>query len=252
MPTKILKAKIYNQEGRQVGKKELNPTIFGVEIKPEVVHQVVVTQMANRRQVLAHTKGRSEVRGGGKKPWRQKGTGRARHGSIRSPIWVGGGVTFGPTKIRNFNKAINKKIKRKALFMSLSDKIDNQKIILLDKLELSKIKTKKILAVLQALNLRKVKSEEKMKKEIVAEENVRERTKGKKVENKSKIRKKKKKSVLIILPSSDEKVVRSACNLSRVETIRADSLNVYDILRHEYLLMPLEAVKKIEETYLKD
>jgi large subunit ribosomal protein L4 len=116
--------------------------IFDVEINPDLIHQVVVAQTANRRRVIAHTKGRGEVRGGGKKPWRQKGTGRARHGSIRSPLWKGGGVTFGPTKERTFKKEINKKMKRKALFMVLTAKAKNNLLLVLDKIILEQPKTK--------------------------------------------------------------------------------------------------------------
>jgi len=125
---------VYNQQGEKVGQVDLPAELFGVPLNRDLVHQVVVTQMANSRQVLAHTKDRSEVRGGGAKPWRQKGTGRARHGSIRSPIWVGGGVAFGPTKERVFAKKINKKMKRQALFMVLSSKVKDKEIVLLDKI----------------------------------------------------------------------------------------------------------------------
>src|SRR3989339_449677 len=116
-----MNAKVYNIEGKNVGTVELPARLFGVEVKPEVVHQVVVGKQSNKRQVLAHTKTRADVSGGGKKPWKQKGTGRARHGSSRSPIWIGGGVTFGPRKDRNFGVKINKKMARKALAMALSD-----------------------------------------------------------------------------------------------------------------------------------
>jgi large subunit ribosomal protein L4 len=173
----------------------------------------VVAQLANSRQVIAHTKGRSEVRGGGRKPWRQKGTGRARHGSIRSPIWRGGGVTFGPTKERVFKKKINKKMKRKALFMVLTSKIKDDELILLDKLEIKEPKTKPM---------------------------------AKMMEN---ILKKKQKSVLVVIPKKDENIARANKNIPYTKTIWADSLNVLDLLSFKYLLMPKEAIKVIEKTY---
>jgi len=109
-----MKYQVHNTKGEEVKEVELNPAIFGVEVKESVVHQVAIAQMANRRKILAHAKDRSEVKGGGRKPWKQKGTGRARHGSIRSPLWVGGGVTFGPSKLRNFSQKVNKKMKKKS------------------------------------------------------------------------------------------------------------------------------------------
>ena len=125
MADKSLKIKVYTQDGKETKELALNPAVFGVAVKESVVHQVMVAQMANSRVAIAHTKTRAEVRGGGRKPWKQKGTGRARHGSTRSPIWVGGGVTFGPRSDRNFSQKVNKKMKTKALFMCLSDKVNN-------------------------------------------------------------------------------------------------------------------------------
>ncbi|MBU4482340.1 50S ribosomal protein L4, partial [Patescibacteria group bacterium] len=142
---------VYNSSGERIKEIELNSKIFGIEIKNSVVHQVAVAQMANSRVAIAHTKDRSEVRGGGVKPWKQKGTGRARHGSTRSPIWVGGGVTFGPTKDRNFSKKVNKKQKTKALFMCLSDKANNDLFILLDELNLENGKTQELIGVIKNL-----------------------------------------------------------------------------------------------------
>ncbi len=203
----------YNTEGKKIGTAMLPPEIFDVKINTDLVHQAVVAQLANSRQVIAHTKGRSEVRGGGRKPWRQKGTGRARHGSIRSPIWRGGGVTFGPTKERVFKKKINKKMKRKALFMVLTSKIKDDELILLDKLELKEAKTKPM---------------------------------AKMIEN---ILKKKQKSVLVVISQKDENIARANKNIPYTKTLRADSLNVLDLLSFKYLLMPKEAVKVIEKTY---
>jgi len=211
------KVKLYNQQGKEVGKAELPSEVFGVEMNADLVHQAVVAQMAKARQPIAHTKDRSEVRGGGRKPWQQKGTGRARHGSIRSPIWIGGGVTFGPTKERVFAKKINKKMKRQALLMALSSKVKDGELILLDKLEIAEAKTKKILEIIKNL--------------------------------KSKIKKDIDKGSLIILPAKDEKIIRASRNIPKVQTIGADSLNVVDVLKYKYLLMPQEAIKVIKKTY---
>ena len=146
-----LKIKVYNQAAEPVKDLELSANIFNVEASHELLHQAMVAQMANSRQVLAHTKDRSEVSGGGKKPWKQKGTGRARAGSSRSPIWIGGGVTFGPTKDRNFKKKINQKMKQKAIFMVLSDRVKNNALVVLDSLELAEFKTKKFNEILSAI-----------------------------------------------------------------------------------------------------
>jgi len=210
---------IYNQNGDQAGKINLPSSIFDLEINGDLVHQVVVAHLANKRKVIAHTKDRSEVRGGGKKPWRQKGTGRARHGSIRSPIWRGGGITFGPTKERNFSKKINKKMRRKALFMSLSSKVKDKEIVLIDKIELTEAKTK---IMSQALN----NLSSKMEKDF-------------------------KKGTLIVLPSSDKKLSLASRNIQKIKLVGADNLNLLDILSHRYLLIlsPKETVKIIEKKY---
>lgn len=210
----MIKAKVYNQAGKEVGEKELNEAVFGVEMKPEVVHQVVVAQNANKRLVLAHTKDRSEVRGGGKKPWRQKGTGRARHGSIRSPIWRGGGVTFGPTKERNFKQKINKKAKRKALFMALSEKAAEGRLVVIDKIELPEIKTKQMAAILGSLP-----------------------SKGQ--------------SALLALEKNDANIVKSASNIPKAKIILADSLNAADVIGKKFFVVTEKGIEKIEKTYLK-
>ncbi|OGY46761.1 MAG: 50S ribosomal protein L4 [Candidatus Buchananbacteria bacterium RIFCSPLOWO2_01_FULL_46_12] len=230
----MISLKVHNLEGAVVGEHNLNPEIFGLTVKPAIIQQAVVAQQANRRQVLAHTKGRGEVRGGGKKPWRQKGTGRARHGSIRSPLWRGGGVTFGPTKEVNFSLKINKKVKRQAILMTLSDKVANQKIILLDNLAIPEIKTKKFFGILQNLSLRR--SAKKLVKKADA---------GVKKESK----KKKDPRVLLVMDTPEEKLFKSARNIEGVTTVNAGSLNVLDILKHQYLLMPVAAVKKIEAIF---
>ncbi len=209
----MTKVKVYNQTGKAVGEVKLEPKIFEIKIKPELIQQAVRTQLANKRKVIAHTKDRSEVRGGGRKPWRQKGTGRARHGSIRSPIWKGGGVTFGPRKNRNYSLKMNKKARRKALLMTLSDKATDKSIVVLDKLELPAIKTKDLLKIISKLPL--------------------------------------KKKILVILPESDQKVIKSARNLPDIKTINASSLNIVDILGYKYLLILKDSFAIIGKTYLK-
>jgi len=203
----------YNQKGEKIGQTRLPSEIFDVKINPDLTHQVIVSQMANRRKVIAHTKTRAEVRGGGRKPWRQKGTGRARHGSIRSPLWRGGGVTFGPRKERIFKKKINKKMKKLALFMALSGKVKNNLLILLDKLKVEKAKTKLISEILEKFPC-------------------------------------KKESCLIALPIYDKNLILSARNLPEVMTCQAKDLNTLDLLSFKYLVMPKEAIKVIKETFL--
>jgi len=206
--------KTYNQRGEEIEQTKLPAEIFEVKINPDLIHQVVVAQMANRRKVTAHTKGRGEVRGGGRKPWRQKGTGRARAGSIRSPIWRGGGVTFGPTKERVFKKKINKKIRRKALLMALSGKAKNDLLILLDEIKLKKSKTK-----LMAEILKKLPCQEK--------------------------------STLLVLSGMDKNIITAARNLSNTEIRQARDLNALDLLQFKYLVMPKKAIKTIKETFIK-
>lgn len=204
----------YNMEGKKTGTTKLPPEIFDIKMNTDLVHQTMVAQLANARQVIAHSKDRSETKGGGRKPWRQKGTGRARHGSIRSPIWRGGGATFGPTKERNFGKKINKKMKQRALFIVLTSKVKDGELILLDKLELKKPKTKLMAEILDA------------------------------------ILKKKKKNALVVIPKKDKNLIRANQNIPYSKTLRADSLNVLDLLSFKYLVMPKEAIKIIKDTYL--
>src|SRR3989339_638830 len=144
---------IYNIEGHETGKISLNPKIFGVKTKSWILHQVIVAQQANSRVNVAHTKTRGEVRGGGKKPWKQKGTGRARHGSIRSPLWRGGGITFGPLNTRNFKIKVNQKVKTQALMMALSEKVNEKALIILEQLSFDVIKTKNIVDLFKKLKL---------------------------------------------------------------------------------------------------
>jgi len=216
-----MKIAVYNQEGNKIKEQELNPVIFDTKIKPEVIHQVVVAQMANARQVLAHTKTRGEVRGGGKKPWKQKGTGRARAGTIRSPLWKGGGVVFGPLKNRNFCQKVNKKMKKKALFMVLSDKVKSNWMIVLDKLRLTEGKTKEFLKTLNNLD-KLFQSTEK----------------------------KEKKSILVVIESKNESLIHAIKNISKIATIRVDCLNIGDLLKYKYLLITEEGINKIEKVYL--
>ncbi|MFA5413336.1 MAG: 50S ribosomal protein L4 [Patescibacteria group bacterium] len=208
------KVKVYNMNGEVVGEEKLDSALFEVETKEGLIHQAVVAQMANRRQVLAHTKDRGEVSGGGKKPWKQKGTGRARQGSIRSPLWVGGGVVFGPRNDRNFHQKINKKMKRKALLMCLSDRAKEEKIIVLDKLELENFKTKRFLEILNKLP-------------------------------------NKEKKTLLILVDNDKKIIKSAANLPYLKTIESVNINVMDVLNNEFLMLPLATLKAVQEKLKK-
>ena len=209
----MVKAEVFNQTGEKAGEEKLEPKIFDVAPEMALIQQAIVTQLANKRKAVAHTKVRSEVRGGGRKPWRQKGTGRARHGSIRSPLWRGGGVTFGPRSNRNFSKKMNKKARRKALFMALTDQVRNKNLVLINQLKLEKPKTKEFAALAQKLPLGK--------------------------------------TFLTILPATDLSIIRASNNLKQTKCLRADSLNVYDVVRHEKIFMPKEALKVINKTYLK-
>ncbi|MEK7061728.1 MAG: 50S ribosomal protein L4 [Patescibacteria group bacterium] len=209
-----MKTTVYNQEGKKVEEISLPKEIFDVKLNSDLLHQIVVSQMANKRQITAHTKDRSEVRGGGKKPWRQKGTGRARHGSIRSPIWRGGGITFGPRKERVFTKDVPKKMRRKALFMVLSEKARGNLLVILDKIQIDKPKTKEIVKSLSKLPCR---------------------------EN----------SCLIALQEHDKKVFLSARNIKKTSIVQARNLNVIDLMTFKYLLMEKDAIKTLEKTFLK-
>lgn len=203
--------KLFNLEGAATGTKELPDRIFGVRVKSDVVEQAVLAQRNNARVAIAHTKTRAEVRGGGKKPWRQKGTGRARHGSIRSPIWKGGGVTFGPRNTRNYSVKINKKHKQQALFMALSDKVANERLILVDQLTLTQPKTKLFAQIMKKLPI-----------------------KG---------------STLVVLPGANMALIKSSRNIPGVTPIRGDSLNVLDVVKHVSILMPAESVDVITKTF---
>ena len=210
---------LYNQQGKEVDKLELPAGIFDLKINSELISQALTTQLANSRQSIAHAKDRSEVSGGGKKPWRQKGTGRARHASIRSPLWAGGGVTFGPRSEKNFSKKINKKMKRQALLMVLSGKFNDDEIIFLDELKLQQPKTKEAFEIIAKLN-------KSLKKEL-------------------------NKGTLIIMPKKDENISRAVKNLKKISIISATSLNVIDLLEKRYLLIPRESVEIVKQTYGK-
>ncbi|NLM25738.1 MAG: 50S ribosomal protein L4 [Firmicutes bacterium] len=202
------KVAVFNQEGKQVGDIELNDAIFGVEVNEGLLHQVVVNQQANRRQGTVATKNRALVRGGGRKPWRQKGTGRARVGSIRSPLWVGGGVVFGPTP-RNHSYRMPKKARRAALKSALSAKVRDGKFIVVDNLNLNEPKTKEMVAILNALNASK--------------------------------------KPLVVLADWDRNIELAARNIPNTLLAKSVGLNVYDVLNHEQLVITQDAVAKLEE-----
>jgi len=209
-----MKIDVYNQEGKVVGEATLPKDIFDVKENSDLVHQVAVSMAGNKRQISAHTKIRSEVRGGGKKPWRQKGTGRARHGSIRSPLWKGGGITFGPRNDKVYARDIPKKMRRKALCIVLSLKVKNSQIIILDKIELQNSKTKEM-----AKSLLKLPCKEQ--------------------------------NTLVVLPSYDKKIFLATRNIKKTTVEEARNLNVLQLLNCKYLLMPKEAIKTIEKVFTK-
>lgn len=213
-----LELPVFNQEGKEVEKIKLPEEIFGLKVNQNLVKQAYEAQISQSRIPYAHAKDRSEVRGGGKKPWRQKGTGRARHGSIRSPIWRGGGATFGPRKERIFAKDINKKMRRAAILMVLSGKAKDNEIVILDNLKIEQPKTKLMTQVIK--NLGGVKSDLG-------------------------------KGALIVMAQKDENIIRATRNIPKFMTIGANSLNVADLLNHRYLIMPKTAVEIIKNTFLK-
>ena len=200
---------VFNLEGNEVGTIELNDAVFGVEVNEHLVHMAVVAQLANKRQGTQKAKTRSEVSGGGRKPWRQKGTGHARQGSTRAPQWTGGGVVFAPTP-RDYTIRLNKKEKRLALKSVLTNCVNENKFIVLDELKFDEIKTKKMQAVLDALNVSKA---------------------------------------LIVLNENDANVVKSARNIANVQTALTNTINVYDILKYNTVVVTKAAVATIEEVY---
>lgn len=206
-----MNAEIYNSKNETIGKMELPDSIFGVKWSPVLVHQVYVSMLSSRRHPIAHTKGRGEVRGGGKKPWRQKGTGRARAGSTRSPIWTGGGVTFGPTKERNFFKKINKKMKTKALFSTLSRKLKDGEVKILDTVSLKEAKTKIVAGLLRNI-----------------------------------IGKNKKNNIgmIFVTASGRKEVIRAGRNLTKSLFIYPSGLNVVDCLNHKFVIFEQNAMEE--------
>lgn len=224
-----LELPVYDAEGKEVSSVKLEKEIFGLKINLDLVHQVVVSQAANRRKVIAHTKDRGEVRGGGRKPWRQKGTGRARAGSIRSPLWRGGGVTFGPRKERVFKKEIPKKIRRLVLFMVLSGKVKNNLLILMDKLKIEKPPKENLWFPTGQAKTKLTKTMAEILRRLPCRED----------------------STLIVLPEMDKNLILAARNLQNIKTIQAKDLNALDLLSFKYLLMPKEAIRVIKETFLK-
>ena len=200
---------VYNIEGKKVGTLELNDAVFGVEINEHLVHMAVVQQLANKRQGTQSAKTRAEVRGGGRKPWRQKGTGHARQGSTRSPQWKGGGVIFAP-KPRDYSFKMNRKEKALAIKSALTSRVNAEKFVVLDGISFDEIKTKQMKAVLDNFKVEKA---------------------------------------LIILDKKDENVTLSARNLPKVRTVLTNSINVYDILKYDTVVLTKDAVAQIEEVY---
>ena len=211
--------KVYNQEGKEVSEIELNEAIFGLPWNADLVYQAIRTYMANQRQIVASTKTRAQVRGGGRKPWRQKGTGRARHGSIRSPLWKGGGVTFGPTSEKNFKLKINKKMARKAFLIALSAKAKDNEILFLDNLEITSAKTREMAHIVA--NFPQIKTG------------------------------------LLVLPSfakatesKKNDMLKNACrNLSKLEAVNINNLNIFNVLKHQYLIFTKSAIEYLNKKY---
>ncbi len=208
-----MKTKVYNLEGKAVSDIELSDKVFGVKIKPEVVHQVFVQQTNNQREPWADTKSKGEVSGGGKKPWKQKGTGRARHGSSRSPIWKGGGVVFGPRTDRNYKTKINKKTRQLAIRMCLSDKAQTNHLLVIENLSFDAPKTKLLTTLLKSLP--------------------------------------KFKNLLILTSGKNEMIMRMAENISKVKVWRAEDVNVMELLAKDTVLTTKDGVLKLEQTFAK-
>lgn len=202
--------KVYNMNGKETGVMELQAGLFDVEFKEDLIHQAVVTRLANERQGTKSSLTRSEVRGGGKKPYRQKGTGNARQGSTRAPQWTKGGVVFAP-KSRDFSKKMNVTAKRVALFSALSQKLRDDEIVVVDELAVANGKTKEMVAFLTAMNLEK--------------------------------------TVLLVMANGDEKVRRAASNIQKLQTIPVELINCYDVVKNAKLVFAKEAIEKLQETY---
>ena len=205
----MAKVSVYNMEGKEVETMDLNDAIFGVEVNEHLVHMAVVQQLANNRQGTQKAKTRSEVRGGGRKPWRQKGTGHGRQGSTRSPQWTGGGVVFAPTP-RDYSFKLNKKEKRAALKSALSSRVAENKLVVVDELKFDGIKTKDFAKVMSNLNVEKA---------------------------------------LVVINDNDQNVVMSAKNIPTVKTASTNTINVYDILKYNTVVVTKDAVNTIQEVY---
>lgn len=204
------KVNVYNMLGEQVGEIDLMNEVFGAEVNEHVLYEVVKNQLANKRQGTQSAKTRAEVRGGGRKPWKQKGTGRARQGSIRAPQWTGGGIVFAP-KPRDYSYSVPKKVRRLAMKSALSSKVQNGEIIVLDELNLNEPKTKEMVAMLNNLKASR--------------------------------------KALIVMNEKNENVMKSASNIPNVETTLVSTLNVYDILKYDSFIITKDAVSKVEEVY---
>ena len=205
----MAKVSVLNMDGKEVDTIELSDAVFGVEVNEQLVHKAVVTQLANSRQGTQKAKTRSEVRGGGRKPWRQKGTGHARQGSTRSPQWTGGGVVFAPVP-RDYSQKMNKKEKRLALKSALSSRVNEEKLIVLDELKFDEIKTKNFANMMKNLGVEKA---------------------------------------LVVLNDNDQNVVLSARNIPTVKTAFTNTINVYDILKYNTVILTKDAAKTVEEVY---
>lgn len=202
---------IYTQDGKTAGEMNLNEAYFGVKGKSSLVHEVLVAQQANRRKAIANTKTKGEVRGGGKKPWKQKGTGRARQGSTRNPHWVGGGVAFGPTSDRNFTVKVNRKAKQKALFIALSGKVADKNLIIVDSITTEPAKTKVLATMVRKLPLGR--------------------------------------STLLVSSGANPTLMRMARNLQNVKVVTAQSVNLEDVLKHRSVAFLKDAVPAFEKIY---
>lgn len=213
-----MEVKVYNQEGKEAGLVKLSDAIFGIKWNADLVHQVVNSMVANQRQTVAKTKDRAEVRGGGKKPWRQKGTGRARHGSIRSPIWKGGGVTHGPLTAKNYKKKINKTMAKAALKVVLSAKVRDNELIVVDDMSFAEPKTKLAAKVFE--NLSKIKEYANLKKGN---------------------------GVLVALPAGEAVTKRALYNLPFVGVEEARNLNAYELLQYRYVLFPKNVAESLSK-----
>lgn len=219
-----MKSVVYNQKGEEADTTLLPKEIFNTEVSPDTIHQVVVSLRSNERQGNAHSKGRGEVRGGGKKPWRQKGTGRARHGSVRSPIWIGGGVTFGPNKERNYKKRIPCKIRKKALFGILSLKAKNNQIFLIDDIKIKEAKTKIIKEQLEKIFIKNKISGSK------------EKMFG---------------GILLITPENNKDIAKASRNIKGVKVLEAKNLNILDLIKYKNLFLIKDSIGVIKKTFIR-